>query len=142
DRFTAAGHLAKAELLYLAGRRLGQGDEADLPGTLELREPVPAERDHLLFGDRPDPQLQLDKRAGHLTPLVVRFCHDGSVQYSGVLVKNVLYLDGGDVLSPRNDDVLLPVGDLKIAIRVNDRDVAGVEPSTGKGLCRARRIFQ
>src|SRR5262249_58239649 len=45
-----------------------------------------------------------------------------------------LDFDGGNVLSARDDDVLLAVDDVDVAVFVPDRHVAGVQPAIGHHL--------
>jgi hypothetical protein len=51
-------------------------------------------------------------------------------------VQDAFRLDGGDVLSPGDDDVLAPVADLDVAVRVHHRQVAGQEAAAAGGLPR------
>ena len=53
----------------------------------------------------------------------IRVCH-----------QHALYLDRGDILAARNDDVLGTVGDLDIAVGVLDRDIARMEVATFEAL--------
>ena len=57
-------------------------------------------------------------------------------------VKNVFDLQAGDVFAAGDDHVLAAVSNLDVAVRVNHRQVAGMEPACGKGFLRGLRVFQ
>src|SRR5207247_10175976 len=89
--------------------------------------------------------LERDERLGALAPALVgdrdhRALHDG-----GVTRHRLLDLDRRDVLAAGDDDVLLTIAQLDVAVRMPHRDVAGVKPSapkclgSGVGLHRAAR---
>ena len=52
----------------------------------------------------------------------------------------LLDLDGGDVLAAGDDDVLLAVAQLDVAVGVHDGQVAGVEPAAGEGARGRLRV--
>ncbi len=56
-----------------------------------------------------------------------------------VLHHGVLDLDGGDVLAAADDDVLLAVAQLDVAVGVHHPEVTGVEPASLEGL--GSRLF-
>src|SRR5438067_12365391 len=129
------------ELLDLAGRRLGQVAELDGSRALEVGDVLPAELDGLLLGG-PRAGLEGDEGLGPLAPLRVgdgdhRALHDGRV-----LGHRLLDLDRGDVLAARDDDVLLAVTQLDVAVGVPYRQVAGVEPATPERLCTGVGLFE
>ncbi|GBD28291.1 hypothetical protein HRbin31_00306 [bacterium HR31] len=55
-------------------------------------------------------------------------------------VQHRLHLHRGDVLAAADDDVLLPVDDLEVAVRVHHRQVPGVEPPARERLRGGLRI--
>jgi hypothetical protein len=59
-----------------------------------------------------------------------------------VAVQHVLDLDRRDVLAAGDDDVLAAVLDLDVAVRVHDRQVAGVEPAAREGLLGRLGFFR
>ena len=123
----------------LARTRLGQRAELDAVRDLEGRQPgtdVPAK---LVAGGRL-PLLQGDPGHRPLAPLVVRHGDDRCLQHRGVAGQRRLDLDGGDVLSPGDDDVLGPVADLEISVRVQDAEVPGAQPAVRYGLRRRVRV--
>jgi hypothetical protein len=88
------------------------------------------------------PSLELDEGARRLAPLRVGPRHHRGGQHVGVAVKHVFHLDGRNVLAARDDDVLAAVLDLDVAVGVLHRQVAAVEPATGKGLLRRLGVLQ
>ena len=61
---------------------------------------------------------------------------------NGVACQRVLHLDGGDVLATGNDDVLRPVQQLDVTIRVAHPEVAGVEPAAAERRRRRARVAE
>ena len=57
-------------------------------------------------------------------------------------VKGILNLNGGNVLTTGDDNVLQPVLDLHVAVFVPYRQVAGVEPATPEGLFGGFGVLQ
>src|SRR5690606_15118286 len=57
-------------------------------------------------------------------------------------VKHILHFNGGNIFTAGNDDVLGAVADLDITILMPDRQVAGMEPATFKGLFGGPGVFQ
>jgi hypothetical protein len=78
--------------------------------------------------------LQLDERTGHLAPFRVRRGDDRSQKHGGMPVQDGFDLKTGDVLSARDDDVLRPVLDLDIAVRMPNGEIAGVELAAAKAV--------
>src|SRR5438552_12275730 len=125
--------LAQHELLDLSGGGLRQVAELDGGGTLEVSDVPPAELDDLLLGRR-RPRLQRDERFGPLAPPLVGDRDHRALEYGRVLGNGLLDLDRRDVLTARDDDVLLPVAQLDVAVGVPHGEVAGVEPAAADGL--------
>ena len=73
-------------------------------------------------------------RFGYLAPLGIRDAYHRHLQHRRVVVQDPLHLDAGDVLTAREDDVLLPIPQLDVAVRVNHRQVSRVEPPTPEGF--------
>src|SRR5262249_31185642 len=124
--------LAQLELLDLAGRGLGQLPELDGLRALEVREPLAAEGDQLVLRDA-GARPQRNEGLRHLAPALVRHRHHRALEHGGMLHERVLDLDRGDVLAAPDDDVLLAVAQLDVAVRVHDAEVARVEPAALEG---------
>src|SRR5450759_4203221 len=125
--------LAQGKLLHLAGRGLGQGlDEVHCRRGLVPRDPGSDVLDQLgpvEFGPRP----QHHEGLRPLAPGLVRYADHGDLQDGGVRVDGLLHLDRGDVLAAGDDDVLGPVAQLDVAVRVPHSEVTGVEPAAAEG---------
>src|SRR5215204_7053240 len=70
-----------------------------------------------------------DECFGSLTPLRVGDRDHRAFEHSGVGGDDLLDLDRRDVLAAGDDDVLLAVADLDVAVGMHDPDVSGVEPA-------------
>src|SRR6059036_3861536 len=127
--------LAQHELLDLPGGGLRQVAELDGGGTLEVSDVPAAELDDLLLGRR-HPRLQRDERFGPLAPPLVGDRDHRALEHGRVLGNGLLDLDRRDVLAARDDDVLLPVAQLDVAVGVPHGDVARVEPPAAERLGR------
>ena len=88
------------------------------------------------------PVAQFDEGAGALAPAVVRHRHHGAQAHRRMAIQRLLDLDGRDVLAARDDDVLGPVLQLHIAVRVHHPQVARMEPAAGKGFVGRGRVLQ
>ena len=62
-------------------------------------------------------------------PLLVRHADDRHFLHRRMPQQHAFDLDRRDVLAAADDDVLEPVADLDVAVRMDDRGVAGVEPA-------------
>src|SRR6202040_2200994 len=71
---------------------------------------------------------------GHLSPALVRYPDDGAFHHRRMTVQHTFHLNGGDVLPAGDDDVLAPVADLNVAVRVLHRQVAGQEAAAAGDL--------
>ena len=85
--------------------------------------------------------LERDEGLGPLAPLLVRDGHHRALHHRGVPGHALLDLDGRDVLAARDDDVLLAVAQLDVAVGVPDPDVARVEPAAAEGLGGRLRLL-
>src|SRR5215831_3044695 len=133
--------IAQHELLDLAGRGLRQLAELHRRRTLEAGDVLPAELDDLLLaGSRA--LLERDERLGALSPLLVRNRHHRAFEDGRVLGDGLLDLDGRDVLPTRDDDVLLAVAELDVAVGVPDADVSRVEPPAPERLGRGVGLLE
>src|SRR5216683_6646499 len=132
--------VAQDELLDLAGRGLGQIAEVDRGGRLETRDVLLAEVDDLRLG-RALAGLESHEGLGPLAPLFIRDGHHRALHHRGVPGHALLDLDGRDVLAPRDDDVLLAVAQLDVAVGMPDPDVAGVEAAAPEGLRSRVRLL-
>ncbi|MNS14554.1 hypothetical protein D3C72_461750 [compost metagenome] len=74
--------------------------------------------------------FELDEGARGFAPLFVRAGDHCGLQHCRVTIENIFDLDGGDVLAARDNDVLESILDFDIAVRVTNRQVASVEPTT------------
>src|SRR4051794_9889809 len=129
-RSPLAGHeVAQPELLDLAAggaRQLGHHLQALRPVLLghALR------REELLQLIERQLRAVVEDDAG-TRPLLqagVRHSDDRDPHDGGVLVQDVLHIGDRDVLSAADDHVLRPAGDVQVALGVDLREVAGVEP--------------
>ena len=68
--------------------------------------------------------------------------HHRTGQHGGMPVQRILDLEGGNVFTPRDDDVLAAVLDLHIAVGLHHRQITGVEPPALKGLLRGLGVLQ
>src|SRR5260370_20247080 len=125
--------VAQDELLDLAGRGLGQLAEVDRGGRLEARDVPLAEVDDLCLARALAP-LEGDEGPGPLAPFFITDGHYFALHHRGVPGHALLDLDGRDVLAARDDDVLLAVAQLDVAVGMPDPDVARVEPAAPAGL--------
>src|SRR5689334_7224034 len=103
------------ELLDLAGGRLRQLPELDRRRRLEARDVLLAEVDDLPLA-RALSRLERHERLGPLAPFLVGYGHDRALHHRGTPGLALLDLDGGDVLAARDDDVLLAVAQLDVAV--------------------------
>ena len=78
------------------------------------------------------PSLQHDERVRRLAPLLVRQADDRRFLHRGMAQQHALDLDRRDVLAAADDHVLEAVADLDVAVRMDDRGVAGVEPAAAQ----------
>ncbi len=90
---------------------------------------VVAERDVVVLRELLDVLLVDHDEHHQVRPLVADHHRVGDV---GRELQVVLQLAGRDVLAAgRDDDVLHPVGDVEVAVVVDEADVAGVQPAVG-----------
>ena len=113
-----------------------------MPGALVVRQTVAAERNDVVGGDVGGRVLQLDEGAWGLAPFLVRLGDDGGRQHGGVVIEHAFHFDGRDVFATRDDDVLGPVPELDVAVRVDNAQVAGMEPAAGEGLAGGVGVLQ
>src|SRR5712691_1829824 len=125
--------LAQHELLHLPRRRLGQVTELDGGRRLEVGDVLLAEVDDLLRG-RLLAGLERDEGFRALAPFLVGDGDDRALHHGGMAGHTLLDLDRRDVLAARDDDVLLAVAQLDVAVGVPDADVARVEPAAAERL--------
>ncbi len=62
---------------------------------------------------------------------------DADFLHGRVAQQHALDLDRRDVLAAADDHVLDPIANLDVAVRVDDRGVAAVEPAAAHGLAVA-----
>src|SRR5262245_19153926 len=125
--------VAQREFLDLARRGLGKLAELNRRRALEAGDVLPAELDDvLLAGLRA--LLERDECLGTLPPLLIRNRHHRAFEDGRVLGDGLLDLDGRDVLSAGDDDVLLAIATLDVAVGMPDADVPRVEPAAPEGL--------
>ena len=74
-------------------------------------------------------RFDLHKGAGAFAPFFVGHGNDAPPQPHRMLVEDILDLDGGDVFTAGNDDVLRAVLQLDIAIGIDNAEIAGSETS-------------
>ena len=80
---------------------------------------------------------------GHrrLAPARVRHADDGGLAHLRQFVDHTFDFGGGDVLAAGDDHVLLAVGQIQEAVRIEIADVAGAEPVAEEGRRRLGRIL-
>src|SRR5918998_4619920 len=120
--------LAQDVLLDLAGRGLGELGELHGGGGFEAGDVLLAEVYDLLLG-RLLSFLEGHESFGPLAPLFVRHRGDGGLHDRRMAGDDPFHLDRRDVLSAGDDDVLVAVPDLDVAVRMPHGDVAGVVPA-------------
>src|SRR5699024_3269138 len=119
------------ELAHRGARHLV--DDIDFVGHLPLGEALTEGGDDVLPG-------HLGAVGGYhigygsLIPLLVGHADDCGFLDARVVEDRVLHVDGCDPLATGLDDVLEPVGDLEIAVFVDDADVTGPPPSVEEAL--------
>src|SRR5213594_79114 len=133
--------LAQDVLLDLPGRGLWERAEGHRLRAFEVRQRRPAVRHDVGLGRRP-PLLGHDERLRDLAPALVRHRDHRHLEHVGVARDRLLDLDGRDVFAARDDDVLLAVAQLDVAVGVHDGHVAGVEPAAAKGFGGGGRIVE
>ena len=77
-----------------------------------------------------------------ISPFGVGHADDGDFLNGLVLEHHPFDLDRRDVLAAALDDVLDPVADLDVAVRVNDGRVAGMKPAAANGLGRRLGVVE
>ena len=128
-----AGHLNLTPQ-DLPGRPLGQGvHQPDPPRILVRRDPVPGERAQFLWC-RAGARLQRHSGADLLAQIRMRDADHGHLGDGRVLVQHLLDLPRVHVVAAPDDQVLLPVDDVVVAVGVHPGHVAGAEPSVGDRL--------
>src|SRR3546814_9030859 len=101
---------------------------------LRIRRPPRSTRTDTLF---PYTTLFRSRRAGpdhhhrvdRLAPPLVGQSDHRARHHVWVTRDDILHLGAKDILATRDDDVLQPVDDRQEALRVEDADVAGVQPA-------------
>ncbi len=104
-----------------------------------MRQLRPRKFSKLLLGRRLT-GFQHDKGAGRLPPAFVRKADHRHLLHGGMVQQTSLDLDRRDVFATADDDVLQPVADLGVPVRVDDGGIAGVEPAIADCLRRGFRI--
>src|SRR6476660_2549337 len=127
---------AQHELLDLAGRRLRQLAEMNGLRALEAGQARLAVVDNFLLSHR-GAVAQDNEGLRCLAPIIVRNADHRYLEHGGMRGNGLLNLDRRDVLATANDDVLGPVAQFDVAVRVHHPEVAGVEPAAAeRAVCR------
>src|SRR5262249_52133416 len=114
--------------------------EGDLAGHLVVGHVLPAERAHVVDGERlARPELDCGVHA--LAPLVVGHAEHGRVLDHRVTVERVLDLGRIDVHATGDDHVALAIADVDEALRVHVGHVADGEPVAADGVPRRLGIL-
>src|SRR5579884_804160 len=128
--------LAKLAFEHLAGGVARQRiDELHLLRDLEPGQALAAMLDELLGGDL-GPRPEDDEGLGDLAPAWIGDADDRGLHDRRMLVQGALHLGGGDVLPAGDDEVLLAILDVEVAVFVDPPDVPGVKPAVPDGGCR------
>ena len=112
----------------------GSSPNSTASGHLKCAMRSRQKRDDLLARWPSAPGLSVTNAFGPLAPLLVGDGDDGALQHGGVAGDRLLDLDGRDVLAAGDDDVLLAVAQLDVAVGCQHAEVAGVEPAAAEGL--------
>ena len=86
-------------------------------------------------------RFQFDKCRDRLAPLRMRQADHGGVLHGGMGEQRLLDLDGRDVLAAGLDHVLLAVEEQHLAMRVDEREIAGVMPAEFARLFGRLRVL-
>ncbi|BAS82162.1 Os03g0133825 [Oryza sativa Japonica Group] len=105
-----------------------------------MRQPLPAKAYDLAFRGV-GAILELDERARRFPPVIVRPRHHRRLQHRRVAEDHRLHLDRADVLAARYDDVLGPVLELDVPVRVAHGEVPAVQPPAGHGFLRRADVL-
>ena len=89
-----------------------------------------AEVDNVLLGRGWCVGAQHHKGTRGLAPLFVGSGNDRCILDGGMAVQRIFDLNGGNVLSTGDDDVLGSVLELDVAILVYNTEIAGVKPTS------------
>src|SRR5574340_571031 len=73
-------------------------------------------------------------------PLLARRCDDRGLEHGRMADQRRLDLDGGDVLTAGDDDILAAIADLDVAVRMHHADIAGSEPAVRDRTCGRVRV--
>src|SRR5699024_10842434 len=125
------------ELAHRGARHLV--DDIDFVGHLPLGEALTEGGDDVLPGHLGAARAE---RIGHraLFARLVGSADAGCFLDARVVEDRVLHVDRPDPLATGLDDVLEPVGDLEIAVLVDDTDVTGSPPSVEEALGVVRQL--
>jgi hypothetical protein len=88
------------------------------------------------------PILQLDEGSRHFAPLLVGLGDHGSSDHRRVAIEHILDFQRRNVFATGDDHVLGAILDLDVAIAMDDRQIAGMEPATFKGFSVAFGFFR
>jgi hypothetical protein len=86
------------------------------------------------LGVGPGPGTQGDHGGDLLAEEIVANPDDGGLGDGGVLVEDLLDLPWVDVVAAADDEVLLAVDDVVVAVAVHPGQIAGVQPAVHDGL--------
>src|SRR4051812_25867549 len=109
--------IAEDELLHFAGRCLWEFRKLDRLWDLEAGQMFADEVTERAFVERLA-RFEGYERLWHLAPVVIGDSDDRRFQYGWVGADRLFDLDGGDVFAARDDDVLLAVAELDVAVGV------------------------
>ena len=78
--------------------------------------------------------LENNEGVRRFAPALMRQADDRHFLHGGMTQQHAFDLDRGDVFAAADDDVFQAIANLDIAIRMNDRGIAGVKPSAAQRL--------
>mmetsp|Transcript_68116 Transcript_68116/g.134433 ORF Transcript_68116/g.134433 Transcript_68116/m.134433 type:complete len:265 (+) Transcript_68116:338-1132(+) len=87
-------------------------------------------------------RIQFQKGTWRLSPLRIIPSHDSGSCNLGVFVQNAFHLQGRDVLTSRNNDILRAILQLDVAVRVPNCQISGVKPTSLEGVACSGWILQ
>jgi hypothetical protein len=134
------GLIPEDKFLRLPRRSLGQILKHHRLWCHVVWQPLPAEANDLGFRGT-GAVLELHERARRLAPVVVWPRHDRRLEHRRVAEDHRLHLDRADVLATRYDDVLGPVLELDVPVRMPHGEVPGVQPPAGHRFLRPVEVL-
>src|SRR5207245_1687440 len=87
------------------------------------------------------PLLDTNHRVPRFAPPLVREPDDRDLLYGRVSQNYTFHFDRRNVFAAAYDDVFQTIANLNIAVRMHDRDIAGVQPAARQSLLGRFRVI-